>query len=747
MRARPSRQRLDREFERELPQTNSVIATLHRYASLSIVALACLFNLWVLRSETTVVLNLNDSALHLAMVRWARYQIDRGSIPLDGWYPFLSLGYPHFHHYQSFPHIVAAYVSLIWDPTSVFYWSLYLLLSLWPISVYVGTRLLGWPAWTAAVAALASPLVVSVTSYGYEHSSYTWQGLGVWSQLWGMWLLPLAWGSSWRALNGRGSNALAALTIALTIACHFLTGYIALLAVGIWFLVAPSVRRAARAVVVGLGGLLISAWVIVPVLADSKWSLNSQYSRGTFWYDSFGAPKILGWLFTGQIYDSGRLPILSVLVGVGIVVCIARFRRDERARAVLAVWTMSLILFFGRPTLGLILKLLPGSDDLYLHRYLMGVHLAGILLAGIGGAWLSAQALRMGRRFLILTLPGFLPRLRAGLVAAVVSVIGIAALSPGWTQVAAYDQSDEGLILSQQVQDETDGADLGALLQRVRILSAGRVYAGSAATWGKSYAIGSVPVYSVLENDDIDAFGYTLRVVSLMADTEVQFNETNPAQYDLFNIRYLVLPEDRRPAVPATLLAVQGRHRLWQVDTSGYLEVADTVGPPIVADRYTIGERTAAFLESPELNRRQFPTIAFAGAPAAVPSLAAGATVEGPAGQVMVESSSPIDGVFKGEVVANRLAVVLLKATYDPRWKITVDGIQRPQEMVAPGLVAVTVAPGPHSIEFRYVPYPDYALLIAVGLATLILLIALPYVAPLVTKLLKRAAGTSTAVA
>ena len=68
------------------------------------------------------------------------------------------------------------------------------MLALWPISVFLGARLLSLERWPAAAAALVSPLIVSVTGYGFEHGSYIWAGLGVFTQLWGMWLLPLAWG-------------------------------------------------------------------------------------------------------------------------------------------------------------------------------------------------------------------------------------------------------------------------------------------------------------------------------------------------------------------------------------------------------------------------------------------------------------------------------------------------------------------------------------------------------------------------
>jgi hypothetical protein len=267
-----------------------------------------------------------------------------------------------------------------------------------------------------------------------------------------------------------------------------------------------------------------------------------------------------------------------------------------------------------------------------------------------------------------------------------------------------------------------DGRDLDRLLDQVAALGGGRVFAGSTATWGKQYAIGYVPVYAVLGDRDIDGVGFTLRIASLMTDPEVRFDERNPAQYDLFNIRYLILPADRPPPVRATLLASQGRHRLWQVDTSGYLEVVDASGPPIVADRSSVGRQSAPFLGSSQLPLKHYPTVAFGGTPAAPTTLSPGAAPVDAAGSIQLEVDSPASGVFRGNVVANRLAVVVLKSGYDPRWEATVDGVVVPTEMMAPAVPGVTVAPGRHVVEFRYVPYPHYPLLLAIGLFTLLLL-------------------------
>jgi len=688
-----------------------------RWAPWSLVAFACGFNLWALNAEATAVHELNDASYHFAMLRWARGVIDSGKLPLDGWYPNLGLGLAQFHHYQSLPHVIGAYISLLSGTATTFYWALYLLLALWPISVYLCARWLGWDTWTAAAAALVSPILISVSGYGYEHGSYTWRGYGTWSQLWGMWLLPLAWGLSWRAVKGVGSLALGAVAVALTVACHLLTGYLALLSIGVWVLAAPAqfLSRVRRAAAVGMGALLVGSWVIVPLLVDSAYAAPTRSGSGpTIFYDSYGAPQVIGWLVSGQLFDYGRLPFVSVLLGLGLAVCVVRFRRDERARAVVGVWILSLLLFFGRPTLGPLLKILPGSDDLPLHRYINGVHLAGILLAGIGAAWMGRWLFGMARRYA--------PVLKPALVTAGVAALAVAALYPAWDQVSSTDQQDAVWIPEQVAADATDGADVATLIDQIKTLPPGRVYAGSSSNWGQDYKIGFVPMFAELQNFDVDTIGFWLRTESLSTDMEDRFDETNAAQYDLFNVRYLILPSGHPAPVKATYLAAAGRHRLYQVATTGYMEVVDSIGAPIVADRRNIGDQTSAFLESQLLAAHQHPLIAFNGADAAAPTAANGVHLDTPAGAARVETSNPAGGSYAGTVVANRPAMVMLKTTFEPRWHAIVDGVEVKPQMIAPDFVSVPVPAGTHDITFRYEPYPDYPKLLALGLITLLAL-------------------------
>jgi Gpi18-like mannosyltransferase len=715
----------------------------------ALVGLSCLFGLVVLRGETTAAPNLNDSAFHLEMVRWASGQIGEGRVPLDGWFPYFSMGSSFFHHYQSLSETLTAYAARLTgagDQTT-YLWILYLLLALWPMSVYLGARLLGLGRWTAAASAAVSPLIVSAPGYGYEHGSYTWRGYGVYSQLWAMWLLPLAWGLTWRAASRGRHYTAAAAALALTIACHFITGYLAVLTVGVWVIVlgAGFLRRIGRAALVVGGSLLVAAWVLVPLIGDTRYTTQSEYYKGTIFNDSYGARKVLGWLVTGKLFDNGRFPIVTILFFLGAAICLRRARGDLRVRALLGAFTLSLLLFFGRPTLGRLLDLLPGFGDVQIHRFVMGVHLAGIFIAGVGLAWAVRQMLLLGRRLAETRLELGRRTLAASGAAAV--ALPIALLTPAWMERASYDAWGAHLIHAQRAADTTDGRDLDRLVNIVAARHDGRVYAGLRSNWGHDYAVWAVPVYAWLADRGIDAVGFTFRTIpSLSTDVEAAFDETNPAQYQMFNVRYLILPSDHPPPVKAKLIASSGRHRLWEVATSGYFQVVDR-SSAIAANRTDIEQATRNFRASGLASRGVYPGVAFAGAFSPPPTFAGSSPPPGPPGRVISETERLQDGVFSATVVANRPAVALLKASYDPRWSVTVDGRPEKAAMMAPSLVGVAVAAGRHVVSFRYRSYPHYTLLVIIGVLTLLGLSVVPRRAALRSSLERLRARPRTSAA
>jgi hypothetical protein len=677
-----------------------------------VVAAAVAWNLVSLRAETRAVVYLNDSSMHEQMVRFATAQLRAGHLPLTSWFPFLGEGSPHFLHYQSLPAIVAGAWGLLIGPDAAFRWSLYLLLSLWPISVYLSARGFGARRPAAAASAAMAPFLSSVTGVGYEQHAYLWTGFGVWTQLWASWTLPLAWGYSWRAIREGRGYLKAVLFTALTVALHFETGYLALSVLLVWPLVAgrPLVARLRRAALLLGGSLLASAWVIVPLLDQRSWAAVNEPFQGTGLVNGYGAGRVLRWLLSGQLLDHGRLPVVTVLAAIGLGLAWLAWSSNADGRALLVALAVCLVYAFGRTTLGSLVELIPGNQDLFFRRFMMGVQLAALLLAGRGAAWLAAGCLRLPQARVRFWRPG----LSAGAVLAGAIVV----LAPAWLQLGAYDSRDAVAIAAQRRADRSQGAQLDRLLTVIKRDGGGRTYAGMPSNWGQDFTVGEVPVFKYLESRDVDEVGYTLRTASLMTDPEFYLNDRNPSDYRLFAIHYLILPAARRPPVRAQLVMRSGAYALWTLPSAGYVQAGRIVGE-IPANRATVGVRSVPLLNARLAQAGDYLRVAWGqpgdyGHPLPQPSPAS------PPGTPLAQSAELPQGLLTARVRMRRAGIVVLSASFDPGWTATVDGRRMPTEMVAPALLATTVPAGTHRVSFRFRGWPDYPLLFAVGAAVLV---------------------------
>jgi len=668
-----------------------------------------------LRALTIGVPYLNDSSMHEQMVRFATSQLRAGHLGLTSWFPFLGEGSPQFLHYQSLPAILAGAVGLLTGPDVAFRWSLYLLLSLWPISVYLSARAFGAGRPAAAASAAMSPFLFSATGVGYEQHAYVWTGYGVWTQLWASWTLPLAWGFSWRAIrDGRGYFQ-AVLFTALTVALHFETGYLALSVLLVWPLVAgrPLLTRLRRAAVLLGGSLLATAWVIVPLLDQRAWAAVNEPFQHTGLVNGYGAGHVLDWLVSGQLLDFGRLPVVTALAAVGFGLAWLAWSSDANGRALLVALGVCLLLAFGRTTFGSLVALIPGSGDIFFRRFMMGVQLAALLLAGRGAAWLAAGCVRQ--------LEARVPRWRPALSAAVVLAAAIAVLAPAWLQLGSYDRHDSAAIEAQRHADNTQGTDLDRLIAVINRDGGGRTYAGMPSNWGQDFTVGAVPVFKYLESRDVDEVGYTLRTASLMTDPEYYFDEHNPSDYRLFGISYLILPTGSKPPVPARLELRAGPYSLWTLPGAGGFLHAGTIVGGLTATRTDVGTRSVALLDSRLAQAGEYVRVAY-GQPGGREPRLPQPSRSTPAGTVLAESDTLGQGRAAASVRMRRPGVVVLSASFDPGWTATVDGRSQPTEMVAPALVATTVPPGTHEVMFRFRGWQDYPLLFALGAAALAVL-------------------------
>jgi hypothetical protein len=689
----------------------------------AIVAAAVGWNLANLRALTLRVTYLNDSTLHEQMVRFATARLQAGHLPLTSWFPFIGEGSPQFLHYQSLPAILTGALGLLTGPDAAFRWTLYLLLSLWPVSVYLSARSFGGgragagrPA--AAASAAMAPFLVSVTGVGYEQHAYVWTGFGVWTQLWASWTLPLAWGWSWRAIrDGRGYLPAVLLT-ALTVALHFETGYLALSVLLVWPLMAgrPLATRLRRAAVLLGGSLLAAAWVIVPLLQQRLWAAVNEPLQTTGDVNGYGVHQVLGWLFTGQLLDYGRLPVVTVLAALGLALAWLAWSSDAGARALLAALAVCLLLAFGRTTFGPLADVIPGSADLFFRRFTMGVQLAALLLAGRGAAWLAARCVRLAEA-----------RIRhwpSRLSPAAALVAAVAVLAPGWLQLGAYDRQDGAAIAAQRHADATEGAELGRLIGVIERDGGGRTYAGMPSNWGQGFTVGAVPVFKYLESRDVDEVGYTLRTASLMTDPEYYFDERDPADYRLFGIRYLILPAGGQPPVRARPVMRSGPYRLWTIGGTGYVQAGQIAGE-IPENRADIGARSGPLLGSGLADDGAYPGVRYGPGTGRADPLPA-VRRQSSAGEVSAERAGLDDGDATATVRMRRPGVAVLSASYDPGWAATVNGRPRPTLMVAPALVAVDVPAGTDHVVFRYHGYRGYPPLLALSGLTLAMIAAVP---------------------
>ncbi len=713
---------------------------------LALVAAAVAFGLVELRAEAMPVAWLNDMAFHSEMVRFAGQRLAAGHDPLTSWFPLINSGSPVYLHYQALPSILTGAIGLAIGPLHAFSWSNYLLLATWPVSVYLGARMFGLSPWAAAASAAVSPLLTSVPGVGYEWGSYLWVGWGVWTQLWAMWVIPMAWGATFQAISRRRLIGAAIVLDALTVSFHYLTGYlVAVPIVALPFVVVGSRRFfawAARAVIVGAGALLASSWVVVPVFMSREWAARNEYLSNTSSATSFGARAILTWLFDGQLFDKGRPPVVTALVLIGLLGCLFVARRHAPARALVVVFVAALVLFFGKPTLGPLVDLVPGHADLFWRRFLAGVELCGIFLAGVGASLLArALALLAAAGWRLATRPkaapaGQLSAARRGrnwlpaTLRLIVVVAGVVALAPAWTQRAAYAGLDARDIAYQQSVDATSGAQLNRLLAIVRRRGGGRVYAGTlSTTFGQRFVVGYVPLYAYLADEGIDAIGFSLRSASLMSDAEPHFEDSSPADYSIFAVRYLLLPSGQTPPVPARRLASAGSYSLFSVATTlagtGYLQVVDTQGS-ITERRTDVSVQSARFVDSSQAARGAYPTVAWAGGRAPAPTLAPGADPTSPPGRIVSEQLALDSGRAAATVVASRPAVVLLKESFDPGWHVSVDGRPAATEMLAPARVGVRIPAGRHRVVFFYEGYSWYPELFALAGTTIACALVLP---------------------
>ena len=387
----------------------------------------------------------------------------------------------------------------------------------------------------------------------------------MWTQLWASWTLPLAWGFTYRALSSLRAAFPAVLFIMLTVALHYETGYLAFVPLVVWpFIVPVGPVAAARP---RRGPRARRRWRRRPGSSCRCWTSPTgrratRCSRARASRTATAPARCCRGCSRATSTTTGRWPVVTILVGVGLAVCLVRWRTNLAGRALVSIWVVTLLMTFGRTTFGSLYDIVPGSSDIFIRRFQMGVQLSGILLAGIGivtvGRWsLDARTGPLARGATALGLRTGRPGHRRRVVPGGAHRRAGAGLDLRWTPTTRTTRPTSRCRPTPtraRTPRSTSCSPSSAPTRR------GRVYAGQPTNWGANFLVGAVPVFKYLEAKDVDEVGYTLRTASLMTDPEYFFDDTNPGDYPLFGIGYILTPASMTPPVPADKVRCTGRH-------------------------------------------------------------------------------------------------------------------------------------------------------------------------------------------
>ena len=194
--------------------------------------------------STSVKVSLgSDMVMHLLLSEAVASAMVEGWNVTDVWEGSMGMGHPVFHYYQHLPHLIVGLINVVAfgaiSVGNILIWSTYILLSLFPISMYVSLRRFGFDPLSSAMGGLVASLISTNGIFGFDNSSYIQTEVGLYTQLWGMVLLPLALAWGYRVLQeGKGYFWAVSFLSAVSVS-HLLYGYMALLTLGVFALISP----------------------------------------------------------------------------------------------------------------------------------------------------------------------------------------------------------------------------------------------------------------------------------------------------------------------------------------------------------------------------------------------------------------------------------------------------------------------------------------------------------------------------
>lgn len=669
------------------------------------------FNLWLYRLEPTAKIDPNDNTFQYALVERTNQIWDYNKLALfDHWVPNWAEGYNLPYYYSHIPQIIIVathrLLSFARGPLAslelfqYYHLIIYLLLCFFPLSIFLALRIIGVSWLSAGFGALLATQLSTDGLYGLDPASFLWRGYGLSSQLFAMIWLPLA-----IAYSYRGKALPAILFLAATTAGHLGIGIIAFFSVSIISLGNLShlsyLGNLKKLFFIYAGVFLLLGYWILPIL------LHGNYHNISFWdpvwkFDSYGAIPTLTRLFNGELFDFGRLPILTILIFLGL------FSIDHWPFSILFIFW--LLMYFGRTTWGGLIDLVPGMADFHLSRFIVGLHIAGLFLAPIGVEWIFSKIKFVKYILLVLLVLLVFP------------------------QTIRYATHNDVLIQQANTNYDKQIADADLLINDLKSLISthpGRVFAGRGGTWGKDFRIAETPYYMYLSTYGLPTILWLPETWSPNSDIEQYFSEDQEKDYNLYNIRYVVAPPDQETQPFWKKIQETPSWILYSVDTDGYITTG--IKPAIVSvSKENFINLVRLWIQSDYHKQGLFPELTFdrdypktTGLPNfkmldevtyQVPDGSKHNLFSEPPSYLgdlsnlgnlkILSQSQEADMVFRASVEISEdctECLIILKQSFHPSWQATVDGKRAKTLTVFPFYTAIKLeTPGIHEVVFSY---------------------------------------------
>jgi hypothetical protein len=236
-----------------------------------------------------------------------------------------------------------------------------------------------------------------------------------------------------------------------------------------------------------------------------------------------------------------------------------------------------------------------------------------------------------------------------------------------------------------------------------------------------------MPMYFLLQQEGLDMTGWLYHRFSLSSSFERVFDETRLEQYNLFNVRYVVAPEAQVFPRFVKPLGQFGRHRLYQVQMTGYFDLVDS-DLTFTGGKTDYWPAASNWMASGLLGVKQHPTVLFGSSSRGIKSSIPLSEASEVISKIQV-SAGPSRGIVLSEEVGNnffaadvnvkRDSMLMLKATYHPNWRATVDGEETDPVMLMPSVVGIQLPQGEHKVRLEYRPRSLRVVLLGLGLLTL----------------------------